>query len=152
MTTTKIKCGACGFGALLFRAGESTKLTVDSARQTHVCNHLKHQPRSIIRRVGPLDCRDFREAVERPTQNNKAGSPTLDDETESEAVEVKHAAPERASNSTPARVGRSRRAEGAETEAGSSKAKSARRPRKSTSRRSAHSDVATVSDCAPTVS
>lgn len=143
MPTERIKCPACGFGALLFTTAECAKLTVDSAKQIQVCNRLRDQPKRNTGKVGPLDCRDFLDAFQKPAKDCNPSSATLDDERESETIEVEQAVAEEASNATPGRVGRSRGAEAAEIEAGSPEAKSARRrPRKRASRRSSHSDVA----------
>jgi hypothetical protein len=152
MATRKIKCGACGFAALLFTTGESIRLTVDSAKQSQLCNYLKEQPKSSSRRVGALDCLNFREAMDGPTKSNNSGAPTLD-ETENEAVGAEEAAPENASTKSSARSRRSRRAEVAETGVGSPKAKSAgRAPRKSTRQRKIDSDAPIVADGEPMVS
>ena len=152
MATQKIKCRACGFGALLFTTRESTHLTVDSARQGHLCAYFRGQPKSSARRTGPLDCRDFREALNGPAKDDNCGLPTLD-ETEDEAVVAKEAAPETASTKNSARSKRSRRAEVAEADAGSKRAKSVRRaPKKSTRHRKIHSDVPFVADGEPMVS
>ena len=149
MATQKIKCRACGFGALLFTTGETTKLIVDSAKQIHLCKYLIQQPRSSTRKGGALDCRDFREAVQRPGKNDVSGSPTLD-ETENEAVAANAAVPEKATIENLARSRRSRPCKGAETDAGSPKAKSARRPPKKRTRpRKIHSDVAIVAEGEP---
>jgi hypothetical protein len=140
MATEKIKCPACGFGALLFTTGETTRLTVDSATQIRVCNRFKHQPKSDTSRIDPLDCHDFREALQRPAKNNNSGSPSLDDETAGEEAGAKEAAPEKSSNKSAARSPKSRPAQVAKTQAGSPKARSARRqPRKSTLQKTAHS-------------
>ena len=149
MATQKIKCRACGFGALLFATGESTKITVDSAKQTQLCNYFSQRPKSSARRIGALDCPDFREAVSGPATDDSSGLPTLD-ETKSEAVGAKDATPEKASTKNSARPKRSRRAEVAETDTSSPKAKSVRRaPSKSTRRRKIHSDLPTVTDGEP---
>ena len=150
MPTEKIKCRACGFGALLFTTGESAKLIVDSAKQVQVCKRLKDRPKG---RKGPLDCRDFRDVFQRPATPNNSGSPSFDDETQSEALETKEATAERDGDDIPVRSRRSSRAEVAEIGAGSQKEKSARRPsKKSTGRRSAHSDAPIVPGFAPTAS
>jgi hypothetical protein len=154
MATQKIKCGACGFGALLFTTGESTKVTVDSAKQSHLCNYFRQQAKSSTVRLGALDCPDFREAVDRPTKVGNSGSPPLD-KTENEPEVAKEAAPEKARTKGPARPRRSRRAEvaEAEAEAGSPKAKAVgRAPRKGTVRRKIDSDVPLVPDREPMVS
>jgi len=152
MATQKIKCGACGFGALLFTTGESTQVTVDSAKQSYLCNYFRQQPKSSTGRLGALHCPDFREAVDRPAKNGNSGSPTLD-KAENGAEVAKEAAPEEASIKGPARPGRSRRAEVAEDEAGSPKAKAVRRaPRKNTKRRKMGSDGPLGADGEPMVS
>jgi hypothetical protein len=149
MATQRIKCRACGFGALLFTTGESTKLTVDSAKQIQLCNSLREQPKSSVRRLGALDCHDFRKAVQTPGTNDQSGSPTLD-EPQKVSIAADAPAPEKASNENPARSRRSRQPERAETQAGSPKAKSAGRPpKKSTRRRKIHPDVTTEQELAP---
>ena len=146
MATQKIKCRACGFGALLFTTGESTRLTVDSAKQSHLCNYLRQQPKSSNQRLGALDCRDFREAVDRPARKDTSGLPTLG-ETEDKAIAANAAVAEKACIENPPRSRRSRQAEGSGSEAGSPKAKSARRqPKKSARPRKTHSDVPIVAD------
>ena len=152
MATQKIKCRACGFGALLFTAGESTRVTVDSAKQIHLCNYLREQAKSSTGRPGALDCRDFREAVQRPGKSDDSDSSTLD-EPENERVTADAAAPDKASVENPTRSRRLRQAEGAETHAGSPKPKSARRARKKSTRpRKIHSDSPIVADEEPRVS
>ena len=152
MATQKIKCRACGFGALLFTTGESTKITVDSAKQIHLCTYLRQQPKSSTGRQGALDCPDFREAVDRPNNDGNSGSPALD-KTENDREVAKQAAPEKASTKGSPRPGRSRRAEVAEDEAGSPKAKAVRRaPRKNTKRRKISSDGPLGADGEPMVS
>jgi hypothetical protein len=151
MATEKIKCSACGFGALLFRTGESINLTIDLAKQIQVCHHFRDQPQTNARRVAPLDCRNFRETVQRPAGIDP-GTRTAVKEAESEGLGNTQAAAEEAADKKPARSRTSRRAEVAKAEARSPKAKSARRPpRKTTSPRSAHSGDPTVAAGAQTV-
>jgi hypothetical protein len=152
MATQKIKCGACGFGALLFTTGESIQVTVDSAKQSYLCSYFRQQPKSSTVRLGALDCPDFREAVDRPTKGGNLGSPTPD-KTENETEVAKESAPERASTKGSARPGRPRRAEVSEADPGSPKAKAVRRaPKKGTVRREIDSDVPLVPDREPMVS
>jgi hypothetical protein len=152
MATQKIKCRACGFGALLFTRGESAKLTVDSAKQSHLCNFLKQHLNTSSHKLGALDCRDFREALDGPAEDDGSGSPTLG-EPEIEAVEFNEAAPEKAGTKSPARSRKSRRANVSESEPTLPKVKSARRPpRKSTKPRKIHLDVGVVADGEPMVS
>ena len=150
MPTEKIKCSACGFGALLFTTGESTKIIVDSVKQIQICNRLKHQPKSTAGRVGPLDCRDFLDAVHGPATHNNSGSSALDDQAQSEAVEAKEVAPETPSDIISARSRKSGRAKVSET---SPKARSARlSSRKIAERRSAEPGAAIDAEASPTVS
>src|SRR5688572_15147684 len=130
MATDKIKCSACGFGALLFRTGESIKLTVDSAKQIQVCHHFSDQPQTNVRTLAPLDCRDFLETVQKLANNLNPGTPTLIKGAETEGSEITQAAAEEAVDKEVARSRRSRRTKVAETEAGSPKPRSARRPPK----------------------
>jgi len=146
MATQKIKCRACGLGGLLSTTGGSSKLLVDSAKQTHLCNYFKQQPMSIARKLGALDCRDFREAVNQPAQHDSSALPSLD-QPEIGAVVAEEAAPEKVSTENSPRSRRSRRTEVTEIDAGSPKAKAARRPsKKSTKPRKIHSDVPAVGD------
>jgi hypothetical protein len=154
MKTQKIKCRACGFGALLFTAGESTRVTVDSAKQIHLCNYLREQPKSRTASPRALDCRDFREAIQRPGKNDDSDSSTLD-APENEGVTADAAAPEKASVENPSQSRRLRQAEAADTHAGSPKPKPTRRARNksaSTRARKTHSDVPIVADGEPRVS
>jgi hypothetical protein len=91
MATQKVRCRACGFGALLFSRAEGTWLTVDSAAQRRACKSPSdHQ-------VGPLDCRDFHLAVLRVGNSDDVSSP-ISDETESEVVDHTAAVAEPACN------------------------------------------------------
>jgi hypothetical protein len=85
MATQKVRCRACGFGALLFSTAEGTWLTVDSAAQRRACKHLSDHPRTNAENVGPLDCRDFHIAFLRVGKGDDASSP-ISEEAESEAV------------------------------------------------------------------
>jgi hypothetical protein len=150
MPTEKIKCSACGFGALLFTTGESTKIIVDSAKQIQICNRLKHQPKSNTGRVGPLDCRNFLDAVHGPATHDDSGSSALDDQAQSEAIEAKEVAPEKPADEIFARPRKSGRAKVSET---SPKAKSPRlSSRKIAGRRSAEPGSAIDAEASPTVS
>src|ERR687890_344367 len=100
MATQQIKCPTCGFGALLFTTGESTKLTIDSAKQIRLCNYLREQPKSSARRAGALDCRDFRESLKMPGKNDVSGSQTMD-EPENEPVAADASVPQKASTGSP---------------------------------------------------
>ena len=151
MATEKIRCSACGFGALLFRTGESVKLTIDSAKQIQVCHRFRHEPQTSGRRAPRLDCLDFRETVQALVNNLNSGTPTSVKEAESEGSETAPAAAEEAVDKEVARSRRSRRTKVAETEAGSPKARSARRPsKKSAGGRSANSRPPTRATGAPT--
>src|SRR5215203_5481209 len=77
MATERVKCSACGFAALLRRTGESIKLTIDSAKQIQVCDHLSHESQTNARRLAPLDCRAFRDTVQILAKNWKPSTPTL---------------------------------------------------------------------------
>jgi hypothetical protein len=82
--------------------------------------------------------------VDRPKKDGNSGSPTLD-KTEHAPEVVNEAALENAIEKGSARPGSSPRAEVAEAEAGSPKAKALRRaPRKSTKRRKIDSEVPLV--------
>jgi hypothetical protein len=151
MATDKLKCSACGFGALLFRTGESTKLTVDSAKQIQVCHHFRHDPQTKGRRAAPLDCRNFREAIQAPVDARNGGTPNSVESAEGEGLGTTQAAADKPQKVAPSR--RSRGAEVAETGAGSPKATSTRRPsKKSAGGRSTRSKPPIVAAGVPTVS
>src|SRR5215207_7926295 len=83
MATQRVRCSACGFAALLRRTGESIKLTIDSAKQIQVCDHLSHESQTNSRRLAPLDCRAFRDTVQILANNWKPSTPTLVKDAES---------------------------------------------------------------------
>jgi hypothetical protein len=149
MTTKKIHCSACGFGALLFRTGESIALTIDSAKQIQVCRQLRDQPQANARRVAPLDCRDFREAVERLANNHKPVTQTSINDPEIEDSRIMQAPVEEAVDTEVGRSRPARETEVAEPETRSrprsALPKAARRPSKKSVRgRSASSEPAII--------
>jgi len=139
MVTERVKCSGCGFAALLFRTESSIKLTIDSAKQAQVCGQLRQELQTQGRRLAPLDCRAFCETVQYLTSDSKPDTSTLAKDAESEAS-VMAEAPD--ANVIDEQVVRSRKPRKAiaEAEAGSPKARSARRaPKKVAGRRSARS-------------
>ena len=78
MATQRVRCRACGFGALLFSTAEGTWLTVDSAAQRRACKHLGDHPRTNAENAGPLDCRDFHIAFVRLGKGDDASSSISD--------------------------------------------------------------------------
>src|SRR5215207_4551286 len=83
MATQRVRCSACGFAALLRRTGESIKLTIDSAKQIQVCDHLSHESQTNSRRLAPLDCRAFRDTVQILANSWKPSTPTFVKDAES---------------------------------------------------------------------
>ena len=145
MATQKIKCPACGFDALLFTTQGSTALTVDTAKQIKVCDHYRHRLQTNARKGAPLDCRSFREAVQKPASLNPH-IPTLVNEAGSEGSRTEQAAAEEAADKKTARSRTSRRAE-VKAEPASPRAKLARHRRKNTtSPRGANNGVSVVAD------
>lgn len=139
MATERVKCSGCGFAALLFRTESSIKLTIDSAKQAQVCHQLRQEPQTQVRRLAPLDCRAFCDTVQCLANNSNPDTSTLAKDAESEAS-VMPQAPD--ANVVDEQVVRSRKPRKAiaEAEAGSLKARSARRaPKKAAGRRSARS-------------
>ena len=145
MATKRIRCGSCGFGAILSTAGESPKLIVDSAKQIQICSRHPHRPQTNGRRLDPLDCPDFRDAVQGPTITSTPGTTTLLREAESEGLGIEQVAAQNAAYKKPARVRRSRKAEAPKSEVASPKAKSAR-PSPTKRPRSVPSDIASVAE------